>query len=119
MAYTGYPVARKGTKMSKIRGVSELVGTLDSLGRAALMDALMKAEEENNKTDAVIEETTPEKMAELVVAAKREYYRQWRINHREACRKHDRDYWQRKAAKMALDKEARDKAGEERLSNKS
>jgi hypothetical protein len=105
--------------MSKIRGVSELVGTLDSAGRAALLSALIKAEEKKGNVDKVIEETTPEKMEEIVKAAKREYYRQWRMNHREACRKHDREYWQRKGAEMVLAKEARDKADEARISNKA
>lgn len=51
---------------------------------------------------------TEEKLQEITAAARKEYYRQWRMNHREACRKHDHDYWQRRALKaIQLDNERR------------
>jgi len=44
---------------------------------------------------------TDDKNAEIVAnELRREYYRQWRKTHKEQVRKHNKDYWLRKAEKM-------------------
>ncbi len=51
---------------------------------------------------------TQEQLTEITKAARREYYRQWRQNHKEQKAASDKRYWERRALNaIKLDNERR------------